>query len=144
MSVDQVPDMRVVRRPKGGTRTGTRTGTRKGKPYQRMVSSMTKLVTSTAHVSTDRPGRYAKQLASHFSRKIETDWDAEAGTGKLVFPETDEGLAPATCSLTQGEGELVLTLETVPERLEQMEAVVARHLVMFGTKDELVVEWSRG
>ena len=34
-------------------------------------------------------------------------------------------------------------MEAEPEFLDRLEEVVGRHLVRFGTKDELVVEWRR-
>jgi hypothetical protein len=85
---------------------------------------------------TDRPHRYAKQLASHLGRRSETSWDEEAGEGRLVFQD-------GTGSLTATEGALLLAVEAEPEYLARLEDVVGRHLVRFGTKDELVVEWRR-
>lgn len=45
------------------------------------------MVHSTAKVDTDRPQRYAKQLAAHLGRRIETHWDEESGTGSVTFPD---------------------------------------------------------
>ena len=39
---------------------------------------------SVARVPTDRPGRYAKQLVSHMSRRSEGSWD-DTGVGKIIF-----------------------------------------------------------
>ena len=91
---------------------------------------------SEARVTTDRPHRYAKQLASHLGRRIQTSWDEESGEGNLVFQN-------GTGSLTATEGALVPSVETDAEHLGLLEDVVGRHLVRFGTKDELVVEWHR-
>ncbi|MER6420077.1 DUF2218 domain-containing protein [Streptomyces sp. NPDC001137] len=91
---------------------------------------------SEARVTTDRPHRYAKQLASHLGRRSQTSWDEETGEGKLVFQN-------GTGSLTATEGALLLSVETDAEHLDLLEDVVGRHLVRFGTKDELVVEWHR-
>ncbi|MFF4799329.1 DUF2218 domain-containing protein [Streptomyces sp. NPDC001351] len=91
---------------------------------------------SEARVITDRPHRYAKQLASHLGRRIRASWDEEAGEGSLVFQD-------GTGSLTATEGALLLTVETDAEHLDLLEDVVGRHLVRFGTKDELVVAWHR-
>ncbi|MDH6588651.1 hypothetical protein M2161_007757 [Streptomyces sp. SAI-133] len=92
---------------------------------------------SEARVATDRPHRYAKQLASHLGRRSETTWDEESGEGSLLFQNGDKG------SLTATEGALLLTLETESEHLDLLEGVVGSHLVRFGSKDELVVEWTR-
>jgi hypothetical protein len=91
---------------------------------------------SEARVTTDRPHRYAKQLASHLGRRSETSWDEEKGEGGIVFQN-------GTGSLTATEGALLLSVETDAEHLDLLEDVVGRHLVRFGTKDELVVEWHR-
>jgi hypothetical protein len=48
-----------------------------------------------------------------------------------------------TGTLTATEGALLLAVETDAEHLAVLEDVVGRHLVRFGTKDELVVEWRR-
>ncbi len=91
---------------------------------------------SEARVVTDRPHRYAKQLAAHLGRKVESSWDDEAGLGALTF---DRGSA----TLTAEPGTLVLAVEGEAEDLAQLEGVVGRHLVRFGVKDELVAEWHR-
>ncbi|GLZ40444.1 DUF2218 domain-containing protein [Actinokineospora sp. NBRC 105648] len=94
------------------------------------------MATSHARVTTDRPGRYAKQLAAHMARKITTDWDAEAGHGTLTF-------AMGTATLHADPGALLLTVDGAPDDLPRLEEVVGKHLVRFGTKDELVVAWTR-
>jgi uncharacterized protein len=92
---------------------------------------------SEACVATDRPHRYAKQLASHLGRRSRTTWDEESGEGSLLFQNGGKG------SLTATEDALLLTLETESEHLDLLEGVVGSHLVRFGSKDELVVEWTR-
>ncbi|MDL5205031.1 DUF2218 domain-containing protein [Streptomyces sp. ALI-76-A] len=91
---------------------------------------------SEARVATDRPHRYAKQLASHLGRRAETSWDEDSGEGRLVLQD-------GTGALTATEGALLLSVESQAEHLDRLEDVVGRHLVRFGTKDELVVEWRR-
>jgi hypothetical protein len=91
---------------------------------------------SEARVATDRPHRYAKQLASHLGRRAETSWDEETGEGRLV-------LQNGTGVLTATEGALLLSVEAEAEHLARLEDVVGRHLVRFGNRDELVVEWRR-
>lgn len=100
--------------------------------------------TSRALVRTDRAGRYAKQLSSHLARRLETSWDETTGTGVVHL---DHG----RCALrAQGDGlELVAVVDeglTPDERsalLDRIEDVVGRHLVRFGARDELVVQWQR-
>ncbi|WKD57907.1 hypothetical protein CAPI_06835 [Corynebacterium capitovis DSM 44611] len=102
---------------------------------------MGELITSTARVRTERAGRYGKQMASHFGRKIEAEWDPDAMRGQLVFPSDG---APTTCDMLCGEDVLMLTLQATPENVERMEGVVGRHLERFGERDGLVVTWVRG
>ncbi|MDO5535181.1 MAG: DUF2218 domain-containing protein [Propionibacteriaceae bacterium] len=93
--------------------------------------------TSTAAVATERPGRYAKQLASHFGRKIATGWDEETGEGFLEFPA-------GRATLAAGDGVLLLAVVAADaEARDRLEGVVGRHLVRFGSKDELVCAWTR-
>ncbi|MEU3613729.1 DUF2218 domain-containing protein [Streptomyces sp. NPDC006872] len=91
---------------------------------------------SEARVATDRPHRYAKQLAAHLGRRAETVWDEEKGVGRITF-------AQGAGTLTAVDGALLLALETDTEHLDRLEDVIGRHLVRFGTRDELVVEWRR-
>ncbi|MFD9270584.1 DUF2218 domain-containing protein [Streptomyces goshikiensis] len=91
---------------------------------------------SRARVATDRPQRYAKQLAAHLGRRIETTWDEETGHGRLIFPD---GIG----TMTAQPGALLLTVEGDAQHLAALEDGVARHLVRFGAKDELTVHWQR-
>ncbi|MER8188014.1 DUF2218 domain-containing protein [Kitasatospora sp. NPDC094015] len=91
---------------------------------------------SEARVTTDRPGRYGKQLAAHMGRKIQADWSEETGRGALAF-------RAGTATLVAEPDALLLTVEGAAEDLAGLEDVVGRHLVRFGTRDELVVEWHR-
>ncbi len=92
------------------------------------------MATSSAHVATDRPARYAKQLVSHMTRRASGEWDEDAGTGWLQF-----GAGRATLRAREG----ALDLRVDGDDLAQLEDVVGRHLVRFGARDELVVTWQR-
>ena len=94
-------------------------------------------VTSRALVATDRPARYGKQLMSHMSRRVDTQWDEETGIGRAVFGQS------AVCTLTSQDDGLHLELVCEPGELDRLEDVVGRHLVRFGTRDELVCAWGR-
>ncbi|MCX4759822.1 DUF2218 domain-containing protein [Streptomyces sp. NBC_01275] len=91
---------------------------------------------SEARVPTDRPHRYAKQLAAHLGRRIEATWDEDKGEGLLTFPQ-------GSGTLTAAEDALLLTIDTEADELDRLEDVVGRHLVRFGARDELVVVWRR-
>lgn len=97
--------------------------------------------TSTARIATDRPARYGKQLASHMSRKITTTWDDASGSGSLTFNR--DGQTTGAAELTSEPGFLILTLHSNDDHLERLEDVIGRHLVRFGSKDELTVSWVR-
>jgi uncharacterized protein len=86
---------------------------------------------STAIVLTEAPDRYAKQLLAHLSRKPTVELRAET----LVF---DYG----TATVRSASGQLLLRAEAAdPQSLARLEDVLARHLVRFGRRAELVVNW---
>jgi hypothetical protein len=91
---------------------------------------------STATVATDRPQRYGKQLVSHLSRRSEGTWDDQAETGFIQF---GNGRVDLSCTVDA----LLLALVADEPDLDRLEDVVGRHLVRFGTRDELVVSWVR-
>lgn len=94
-------------------------------------------MTSTASVATDRPGRYAKQLASHLGRKVAAEWDEQAQEGWVDF-------GSGRVTLAAGDGVLLMGLVADDaEARDRLEGVVGRHLVTFGAKDELVCAWAR-
>jgi uncharacterized protein len=106
------------------------------------MASMT--IESTALVSTDRPGRYGKQLASHLGRRLQSSWDAEVERGQVTFGgEEFSGGLVGELTLTAEEGALRLQLTTGDQHVGQLEGVVGRHLVGFGKKDELTVFFQR-
>lgn len=94
------------------------------------------VITSKALVSTERAGRYGKQLASHLGRRATAEWDESAGHGTIDF-------GGAKAELTAEAAGLRLTLTTPPEDVERFEDVLGRHLVRFGAKDELSCRWTR-
>lgn len=96
---------------------------------------------SSARVTTDRPGRYGKQLVSHFARKIDAEWDAEAERGNLSFSLAERGVF-GEVTLVASEGTLLMHVEAADaENGHTVEKVVAVHLLRFGKKDELEVSW---
>jgi hypothetical protein len=89
---------------------------------------------SRADVSTDAAARYAKQLASHLGRKATVVPEAE---GDRIH------IGEGSCLLVVGATSLQLRAEAPDEDgLRRVEDVVARHLVRFGRRNELVVAWS--
>ncbi|MBP2477337.1 hypothetical protein JOF53_006209 [Crossiella equi] len=95
---------------------------------------MSDVLTAEAAVATERPSRYLTQLCKHFAHKI-TSAEFDEQRGDLVF-------SAGSCQLTAEEGVLRMVVRAESEEnLERMRQVVASHLVRFGTRDELVVEW---
>ncbi|WP_371574129.1 DUF2218 domain-containing protein [Streptomyces sp. NBC_01314] len=90
--------------------------------------------TSLGRASTDAAPRYAKQLASHFGRKIPAEETPEGGH-RLTFEQTDVLLQPA-------EDHLLLRV-TAPDAstLSTIREVVGSHLERFGHRNELTVVW---
>lgn len=93
---------------------------------------------STAVVATDRPARYGKQLAAHLGRRVRTHWDEQSQRGTVEFGDSGDR-AVLTCR----EDALVMELTASESALDQLEDVLGRHLVRFGTRDELHVQWRR-
>lgn len=90
---------------------------------------------STAHVVTDRPERYIKQLVSHMSHKARA---VLGGDGRAVI-EVRSG----RCVLRpHGGGLEMIATAADAESLLGVQDVVARHLLRFATQEDLVADWS--
>lgn len=91
--------------------------------------------TGHADVVSDKPQRYAKQLASHFGRKreiVETE-----NSSRIIFDA-------AECLLEWPDGSLRITsFADSEEALAHVESVIGSHLVRFGARNELSVTWQR-
>lgn len=93
--------------------------------------------TAYADVSTDRPARYCKQLASHLGRKCTIDETADSTL--ITLPEDS---ADARCRLTPDADTLHLYAEGAgPDDLARVQEVVGGHLERFGEREELAVAW---
>jgi len=90
--------------------------------------------TATAFVATPRPQRYIKQLVSHFGNKVQTEVTDTGGRLEFDFGSCDLHAAPTGIELI-GSAEDQAKLETLKD-------VVARHLMRFGSNDELAVSWT--
>ena len=94
--------------------------------------------TSTAIVATDAPARYAKQLLAHLGRKNTVEQvEGDPDGGRLIF-------AYGSATLHAAADQLVMNAIAVDaESLARVEDVLARHLLRFGSRRELVVTWKR-
>jgi caffeoyl-CoA O-methyltransferase len=91
-------------------------------------------VSATAFVSTPRPQRYIKQLVSHFGNKVSTQITDQGGSLEFDFGICDLRAVP--------EGIELVGTAADEAQLETLKDVVARHLLRFGTNDELAVSWT--
>lgn len=90
---------------------------------------------SRADVVTERPERWAKQLASHFGTKIEV---VSADSGHTLAFGAGQG------EILPGDGVLVLHAHADDEAgLETVQRVLGGHLERFAAKDGLTVTWVR-
>ena len=85
-------------------------------------------------MATDRPERYAKQLAGHWARKGSAGEEGDAtvirfDTGQVVELRPEPGVLRISASVPD-DGD--------PDRFAQ---VVADHLQRFGHREELTVSW---
>ncbi|CBG68168.1 conserved hypothetical protein [Streptomyces scabiei 87.22] len=103
-----------------------------GRPFARTQESP--MPTSLGRATTDAAPRYAKQLASHFGRKIPSEATPDGGH-RLTFQQTDVLLQPAADHL--------LIRVTAPDAsaLSSIREVVGSHLERFGQRNELSVTW---
>ena len=93
---------------------------------------------STASVATTRARRYGKQLVSHLGRRSVGHWNADTDTGTL-----DMSGDAAHVILTSTPEALLLEISSAGDDIATYEDVVGRHLVRFGQRDELHVQWQR-
>lgn len=95
-----------------------------------------------AMVATDRPQRWAKQLAAHLGRRMQVE---ETGRGPLLTMTFGEQ-GGATCLLDITAADVLgMHVESDrPEAAERMMHVVGGHLERFGEKEGLTVSWTAG
>lgn len=95
------------------------------------------MIASTASVATDAAARYAKQLVAHLGRKVPVV-SLPDGTSRLT-------LSAGTGTVWALDDALVLGAEAEDEdALANVQDVLSRHLIRFGARRELSVEWTPG
>ncbi|HET7474952.1 MAG TPA: DUF2218 domain-containing protein [Dermatophilaceae bacterium] len=88
---------------------------------------------ASAFVATDRSARYVKQLVSHFSGKVDAELAGDSATFRF---------SSGTAVLHAGEAGIRIEARAASEEeLARLRDVVTRHLVRFGNRDELTVQW---
>ncbi len=90
-------------------------------------------VRCAAEVATPGAERYLQQLCKHFRHKRPVI--LEEGSGLIEF-------TAGACRLEARDGVLSLRLAAPgPAELEQLQDVVARHLIRFAFREDLQVRW---
>ena len=95
-------------------------------------------IISTAAVATARAPRYGKQLVSHLGRRSVGAWDENTATGTLDMNDD-----AAHVEFSSSADALHIHIRTAADDIATYEDVVGRHLVRFGERDELSVQWTR-
>jgi hypothetical protein len=97
------------------------------------LSPIALTVGSVATVATPHASRYLQQLCKHFQHKLPVTFDPHSG--QIVYSVGD-------CRLVAGEAVLTLLLMAQdPARLEQLQDVVARHLLRFAFREGVTIDW---
>ena len=92
------------------------------------------MIRRTASVATDRPERWAKQLLSHFSAKVDVELDGAGGTVTLGAGRGIVRVEP-NLLVFEAEGE-------TEDDVQQVQNVLGGHFERFAAKEELRVIWS--
>ena len=92
------------------------------------------MIRRTASVPTDRPARWAKQLLSHFSAKVDVVLDGEGGTVTIGDARGVIRVEPDLL-VFEAEGE-------TEEDVQLVQNVLGGHFERFAAKEELRVAWS--
>ncbi|MEM7336946.1 MAG: DUF2218 domain-containing protein [Chloroflexota bacterium] len=89
--------------------------------------------TATAVVETAKAGRYLKALCNHFDRKANASYGDTTGAVEFDF---------GTCNFEATDTNLLINVSAESNiMLERTKQVVADHLVRFGKRESLTVEW---
>lgn len=97
---------------------------------------MTTPVQAAASVTTASASRYLTQLCKHFAHKITVEYDETSGRAEFAW---------GTCQLSADAAALHLRLTAAtPEGLERIKAVVDDHLLRFGWREKLAIQWTEG
>ncbi len=97
------------------------------------MTTDTPLLRARADVTTDRPDRWLKQLASHLGRKA---------TVTELDDATVLGIGTGSCTLRAGDDVLSFAAEAPDEEsLARVQQVVGGHFERFAAKEGLTVDW---
>ena len=90
---------------------------------------------ATARIRSTKASQFLAQLCKHFAHKTPAEFTDNQG--RIDFQ-------PGLCVLTATENELIVTCEAeIAADLERVKVVVADHVVRFGWREQLTVDWSQ-
>ncbi len=91
------------------------------------------LLRNVDDIATPNASKYLQQLCKHFSHKLPATFDEQSGRVTFTIGE---------CDLSAEAGALKISLTAADnERMAQLQDVVARHLVRFAFREELIFNW---
>lgn len=90
---------------------------------------------SVADIATPQAKKYLVQLCKHFQHKRPASWGDDKGRIEFAIGDCDLAAEDATLRITASA--------TSADNLPQLEDVIARHLVRFAFREELVIDWRR-
>jgi hypothetical protein len=90
---------------------------------------------ATARIRSNKASQFLAQLCKHFAHKTPAEFTDNRG--RIDFQ-------PGLCVLTATENELIVTCEAeIAADLERVKVIVADHVVRFGWREQLTVDWSQ-
>jgi hypothetical protein len=97
------------------------------------LSPLTRAIGSVATIATPNASRYLRQLCEHFQRRLPVSFDPRSG--QIVHPAGE-------CRLVAGEDVLMLLLVAPGAgQLGQLKDVLARHLLRFASREDMLIVW---
>lgn len=89
---------------------------------------------STVTITTPNASRYLQQLCKHWSHKFEVEFTSQQG--RIIF--TDGRIV----TLKASNETLDITAEAPLETQAQLEDIIAKHIIKFAFREELVFNWN--
>lgn len=91
-------------------------------------------LTATARVETERAAGYLSQMCKHFRHKTEVEFNDTSGRIQLNM---------GACALSLPDNATLLMEATAADAdsLRKVEDIIDRHLVRFGFREELTINW---
>jgi hypothetical protein len=101
--------------------------------------------TSVARVITQKPSPYLSQLCKHFRHNISDTFSVEFTdeSGEIRYRSPEHGVEVVVLDASAPDLLLLTASCDKEEGLDDIQGWVGSHLVQFGKRDELTVDWVR-